>query len=428
MTGEDQPPETARETTDPRDGARAGISRRDALGGLAAAGSLALAGCAGVIPENIVPDLDEPELDWRADITGASQSGQPAVGDGLLLVGAQDKSLHGFEVGDASRAFEFETGGPIEARPAVPEQGGPFHVHGTDGDLYTVDRTGEQRWHEEGIDDRGRLARAGSLLVSLESNSEESVARGLDAETGAVRFEQPTGSFRLSGLTPEQFVLPVPTNGDRERLTALSAADGSVRWEAAETFRTPAPVADRDLLIMSRGDRVTAYEPGDGSVRWETDIRTEGRRPPVLGSQVYVRREDGEKEGLAALDRATGEVRWEAVSGHDVRNIATAPNAVFVASRVDDPEGGIVGRVDCFELNGTRRWATETQRGGLAQLLVVGDLVVVASDRSLTGLSRSAGEAQWTHEPQSRMAVTTGDNSLFVSYIDEGAVAKLPTT
>jgi outer membrane protein assembly factor BamB len=428
VTGERRPTGDPPNTTERSADDRTDLSRRDALGGLAAAGSLALAGCAGVVPRDVIPDLDEPELEWRVNITAASQSGLPAVGDGLVLVGAQDKSLHGFETTDATRAFEFETGGPIESRPAVPEQGGPFHVHGSDGDLYTVDRTGEQRWHVEGVDSRGRLARAGSLLVSLESTAEESVARGFDAETGEVRFEQPTGTFRLDGLSPELFAVPVPTEGDRERLSGLSPADGSVRWSKAETTRTPSPVADGDLIVMARGDRVTGYEPEDGSVRWETEIRTDSYRPPVLGSQVYVRQEDDDRGGLAALDRATGEVRWEASPGQDIRRISAAPNAVFVGSRADDPDNGIVGRVDCFELNGTRRWATETKSPDPARLPVVGDLVVLASGRSLVGLSRSGGEAQWTHEPESRMAVTTGDDSLFVSYIDKGAVAKLPTT
>lgn len=61
----------------------------------------------------------------------------------------------------------------------------------------------------------------------------------------------------------------------------------------------------------------------------------------VLGSQAYLARdrEDGRQE-LLAFDRETGEKRWANPTGYQIRAVEATDDAVFVGTRVDDPDGG----------------------------------------------------------------------------------------
>ncbi|WP_210424054.1 outer membrane protein assembly factor BamB family protein [Halorussus ruber] len=426
-------------------------SRRELLGSIAAAGSLSLAGCSSLssLRESVEKSLGgSVEPTWRYDIPNASAASPPVVADGQVLVGAQDKALHGIRASDGTAEFRVETGGPIEARPAVPERGGPYHVHSTDGDLYTVNPTGERLWHREGLDERRTIARAGSLLVDLDpySRSDDERVRGFDAETGEKRFERPVAnSYRTAGLTADLFAVQVPADLET-RVAALSPSDGSVRWQTEAWSSYPTVVAEDELVIVARratdgygsvtGSVVAAYEPDDGSVLWRARLDKEIDGLPRLGPQVYVvvHNEDYSNEEVVALNRQTGEVVWRASAGYDVESIEPTADAVFVGSEVNDPDGGSLARVDCFGLDGTRRWKVVTDAPTVDELVAVGAVVVVSAERELVAVAPDSGETRWRYEPEShsRLALATAnrgatDESLYVSYVDAGAVAEFPT-
>lgn len=422
------------------------VSRREALGSLAAVGSLAVAGCSSVPSLGLGSSRVEPV--WRHDIEDAAGASPPAVADGRVLVGAQDKALHGVRADDGTPALRFETGGPIEARPAAAERGGPYHVHSTDGDLYAVESDGDLAWHREGIRERGIVERAGPSVVALDPYDE--VLRGFDPATGEPRFERAVATnYWLRGLTESLVAVPVPAGGGRTRIVALSPSDGSVRWRTDPRANYPTVVADDGAAsaddgvvttVRSVDDGtalvVTAYEPDDGAVRWRTKIDGErgyGSGLPRLGSQVYlgVQESDGDgDEEAVALDRRTGEVVWRATAGYTVDAVESTADAVFVGSQVDDPDGGMLARLDCFGLDGTRRWKVVTDAPSVADVVAVGDFAVVAGDRELVAVERDSGAVRWHYEPESysRLGVATADGSLYASYEDEGAVAEFPTT
>lgn len=55
--------------------------------------------------------------------------------------------------------------------------------------------------------------------------------------------------------------------------------------------------------------------------------------------------------------------------------------------------------------------------------------MVVCSGRELVGVERESGKTRWRYEPESysRLGVASAGESLYVSAIDEGAVAAFPT-
>ncbi|ELZ96377.1 outer membrane protein assembly factor BamB family protein [Haloferax sulfurifontis] len=398
------------------------VTRREVLGTLAAVGSLSVAGCSSI------PGLGGRRPVWRRDIDGAFMAGPPAVTDELVLAGMQDKALYGLRREDGSTTLRFETGGPIETRPVAPPSGGPYHVHSTDGDLYAVDAAGEELWRDEGTARRARLVRTGSLVAELDFAGSENTLTGYDPQTGDRRFERAVSSYFLDGVTDDSFVVPVPAGGSESRVVSLSPADGSVRWRTEPRRWYSNVAADVRLAAAARDGTLTAYELSDGSVRWHVPIGDVGRTM-VLGSQTYLTRdrEDGRQE-LLAFDRETGERLWANPTGYQIRAVEATDDAVFVGSRVDDPDGGMLGRIDCFDLDGTRRWQTVTGLPSLDSLAVTGSHVVAGWDRGFEVLSRKTGETRWSYEPDShsRLSLRVEPSSVFVSYVEEGAVARFP--
>ncbi|RDZ62467.1 hypothetical protein C5B90_14920 [Haloferax sp. Atlit-12N] len=398
------------------------VSRREVLGGLAAVGSLAVAGCSSI------PGLGGRRPVWRRDIDGAFMAGPLAVTDGLVLAGMQDKALYGLRREDGSTELRFETGGPIETRPVAPPSGGPYHVHSTDGDLYAVDSSGDELWRDEGTAHRARLVRTESLVAELDFAGPENTLTGYDPQTGDRRFELAVSSYLLDGVTDDSVVARVPVNETESRVVSLSPSDGSTRWQTESERWLPNVAADSRLVVAVWDGTLVAYEPSDGSVRWRTPIGDAGRTM-VLGSQVYLTRDrpDG-RQGLLAFDRETGEKRWANPTGYQIRAVEATDDAVFVGSRVDDPDGGILGRVDCFGLDGTRRWHTVTGLPSLDSLAVTGSRVVPAWDRGFEVLARETGETRWAYESEShsRLSLRVEQASVFASYVDDGAVARFP--
>jgi len=112
--------------------------------------------------------------------------------------------------------------------------------------------------------------------------------------------------------------------------------------------------------------------------------------------------------------------------------VTAASQGVFGASSVDDPDGGILIRLDAFDLDGTRRWQTTTDiaiGGTVGALGRAGEILFAASDTELAAYDPATGSRRWRYDPESRrLGVTTADGALYLSHRDCGGVARLPTS
>lgn len=401
------------------------LTRRGALASLAAAGTVAVTGCSSALDLGVDPV-------WERSFPEASEAAVPAAASWGVVVGAQDKRLHGLGP-DGERLFDVETGGPIEAPPAVPDLGGPVHVHSTDGDDYTAGRDGERLWHAEGQSRQGWLGRRDGLLASVDPHTERLV--GYDARTGERRFAASADWFPYPALADGVCVHHAPADGEQRRLVARDAVSGAELWAASpRDYWTPV-VAAGDRVLTRHGGAVRSRDAADGTVRWRTAVSgpspTTARQPVWVGEHVYVgvERRD-EPDRLLALGRDDGERRWHRTVGAELEGIAVASDGVFVASSVNDPDGGILIRLDAFDHDGTRRWQTTTdlQIGGTIQTVArVGGSVVAASDTAVAAYDPEDGSRRWRFEPASyRVGVAAGDGRLYVSYRSTGGVARLP--
>ena len=405
-----------------------GYTRRAALATLGAAALGGLAGC------NTVDDITDATPVWRAAIADGLNAGPPVATADRVVLGTQDKRVYAYDAESGSREYVVETGGPVESHPVVSRRDQLAHVHSTDGDLYAVDESGSVVWQEEATNSRGYLYRAGSLLVEYDSIADRVV--GYDAGAGTRRFTREPAAYRFPGLRSDVFVLPVPAGVDERRIVALSPADGAVRWESEPALYRDVAV-EGDRVVDVTAETVTMRALADGSVQWQTEL--DGEIDTVSGSgvqfdgDVYLQlRYRDQPGGVVALDGANGDVRWRREAGYEVERVVPADDGVYVASSVNDPDGGVIVRVDGFDRDGTRRWqrTTDIAIGGVVETCTLVDgQFVVGSDRHIRAYATGDGSPRWHYEPdESRLYVHGTDDALYVSYRDDAGIARLPTS
>jgi outer membrane protein assembly factor BamB len=339
--------------------------------------------------------------------------------------------VYAYDAASGSREYVVETGGPVESRPAVSQRDQLAHVHSTDGDLYAIDESGAVAWQKEATHSRAYLSRGGSLLVEYDPIADRIV--GYDAGDGTRRFTREPAAFRFPGLRSDVFVLPVPAGVDERRIVALSPVDGAVRWESEPALYRDVAVEDDRVVDVTAGT-VTMRALADGSIHWQTELDAEintvyGNGVQIDGDvylQLRYRDQPGE---VVALDGATGDVRWRREVGYEVERVVSAADGVYVASSVNDPDGGILVRVDGLDRDGTRRWhrTTDIAIGGTVETCtLVNGVFVVGSDRRIRAYATSDGSPRWHYEPESRLHVHGTDDALYVSYRDDAGIARLP--
>ncbi|MFC6954772.1 PQQ-binding-like beta-propeller repeat protein [Halorubellus litoreus] len=405
-----------------------GMSRRGALGALATAGVAATAGCT-------LPSLSlgmQPV--WTRELEAAAQAGPPAATDDHVVVGAQDKHLHAFTA-DGDRAFSYETGGPIDTQPAVPETGGPVHVQSTDGDLYTISLDGEREWLESGETKHRWLTRQGSLLVGSDRDSD--TITGYDASDGTQRFQYALHENSLPALTDDVGLLRREAMSGGTQLCAIDPVTGDFRWTGPTFDDSPSVVLGDSEFATAVGSVVRLHDVADASELWATEVPGEldyGWGPELwLGEHVYVHVERRDQpDELVALDRSDGRITWRQPVGYELDCVQPTDEAVFAASSVDDPDGGIVIRLDAFEHDGTRRWQTTTDIpiGGYVDAFGrTGSILYAAGDTAGGAYDPTTGNRRWHHDPDSyNIALTGTTDALYASHESTGKIARLPTS
>jgi outer membrane protein assembly factor BamB len=81
---------------------------------------------------------------WEYDDVenGATVFGSPAVSEGIVVIGAQDKKVHALDAATGARKWVFATRGDVDSSPAI--SGGRVFVGSKDKKLYVLDlKTGK---------------------------------------------------------------------------------------------------------------------------------------------------------------------------------------------------------------------------------------------------------------------------------------------
>jgi len=243
------------------------------------------------------------------------------------------------------------------------------------------------------------------------------------------------------------------TGGVSLRALCLDATDGQTKWNV-EVFRpeasaakevhtknslaSPTPIINGDRLYVHFGHMGTAALDLNGSIVWtQTALKYRPKHgnagSPVLVNDLLVFSCDAEEEPfLAALDRASGAVRWK--TARDTTAVKKFSFSTPIVIKVDDAEqivssgSGFVGAYNPED--GREIWRVKYGEGysviprpvfahGL--LFVVSGFekpVLLAIDPKGASGDVTESHVQWTHEkgaPLTPSVIVVGDELYFVS-------------
>lgn len=356
------------------------ISRREVLQKLGVAGSVVFAGCSAMTGDEPTTSVDgttttdqtstqtataeptaentqtatpeeppcrEPESRtprWRT--TTDSRTYDPVVADGIVYVGGdKPDTLRAFDLTDGTEQWRTAVDGMLYVAPAVGEDALYYPEYDRVTALSRTD--GTERWRHEPTGDLTAPATAADGLVVFGESNHPTMHTTVDDEF--------------------------------DRVVALDAADGSVRWRQrfAPNGRAPLttrPVTlDASVVAASEDHVIRAFELADGAAQWSTGVSVPSDMAAFSSggnTGVVV----ASREGTVALDPVNGTIRWR--DGRSSERVVAGGGRVFVA------RNDVLRALDVTD--GSALWTHSTTDRRLVGLAVDAEHVV-ASFRSETG-------------------------------------------
>ena len=339
-----------------------------------------LTGCGSRPPTSGTATLTRPATDTPA--ASSSPSAQ------VYLVSASG-ALTAYAGGTGHRRWQFTPPAPQQVN--VVAAGAGLVYAGTDAIVYALDAaSGQQRWS----------APAGSsvrvLVVSADTLYAASAGTiyALAAATGAERWSSTVGPVGAPFLTLDTAgsALYAPAGN---HLTALDLATGATRWQfhAALSDAVIQVIPDGSLLVVQTRSTLVALSASDGSVRWQ---RTTGTGALLVqNGLIYTRYVDQTPQGvvtsgLRALQLADGTVALDTALplGDENEQDQWTSDALY---RLADPSSGTIV---AWGLHGAPRWQ-QTLHAPISDLLVQNDQVWLAEGNAVAALDAGSGRPRW---------------------------------
>lgn len=303
-------------------------------------------------PASAAPDLETLTARWQRSFSGAL--GPPTVVGNRAYLGVSGRTV-AVDVTDGSVVWEHDDADGLPW-PRPPAVGGGTVYTASSSLLGSADNqftrlfalasdSGRVRWQRDLPPLRSVLPFRNTVVVATVSD-----LRVLDAATGATRVTYSTtgafaprngrrkNSFRLAFDDGVAFVTTYgSTYPNRRRVVAIDLHRGTVRWRApVYDDNTVSSLAVRDgLVFVGTGSKLHTFDAETGSHVWRHEGFGYSVLSLVVGTETVFAAPDGEH--ILALDRATGEERWRAVTtGHE---LSLAGDVLYVPSRSDGRDG-----------------------------------------------------------------------------------------
>ena len=234
----------------------------------------------------------------------------------------------------------------------------------------------------------------GRVFTSTRDGYLRSVAPG-----GTVEWEFKTDRGFVAGALVDEGVVYAP--GGDGTLYALDARTGKLKWKYAsgEVLGSVPVLAGGRVLVVSENDTLFAVESASGAWAWQyrrdppSGFTVRGvSRPVVRDETVFLGFSDG---FLVALAQADGSVKWErelSSAGSQFLDVDTTPvlddeGRLFVASYKD-------GLYALDAATGETQWNTRTD--GITGLISRGDVLFATGDDRVSAFHTKTGRQVWT--------------------------------
>lgn len=300
-------------------------------------------------------DLETGELRWRYRLAGAVAS-SPAAASGRIFVGDDsgmvycllaegDKRLTEDRVG--LQLWRIPTGGPVTGSPLVTLSGNAVFGSG-DGSLYAVKVvSGQPAWtYQTGAPISASPVKSAEPLTVVSADGKARAERdviycagedghlyALAERDGSVLWQVDTGAPIRS--TPVAWAQKVFLVNEEGKALALSGRDGREAWsQHLPSGPGGSPTLDgKRLIIPLRSGSLVGLNVLTGETEWSAQVPGRIYSTPIStsGPVIYVGSTDGH---LYALDKSTGEIRWDFVTGDAINaSPAAAHGQLVVGSR-----------------------------------------------------------------------------------------------
>jgi outer membrane protein assembly factor BamB len=213
----------------------------------------------------------------------------------------------------AKLAWTFDTGGPIEAAPAMLGKD-TIVVASLGGKLFAITHDGQSRFAVD----------LGDRVYSSPLVTDEGIFVGSDAHTffgirptGSIRFRLDTDDDADTGAALAPWGAMVFASG---KVIYAVLPNGTVQWRfkvRKKAFSSPAVAADGTVLVGSQDRSVYAIGP-DGKLKWRVRLQADVDASAAIGDDgtVFVGSDGSE---VVALSPDDGAIKWRTDVGGYVR-------------------------------------------------------------------------------------------------------------
>jgi outer membrane protein assembly factor BamB len=217
--------------------------------------------------------------------------------------------------------------------------------------------------------------------------SHDNSVMALDPTTGATRWQQsfPDATHMILFAVQNQTLYVEKDNQNKQTATliALSARDGSQRWEIAP-FSAGGITITKTLIVTSLDATVQAWDAQTGAKRWTFQgppigTQIEGLDVDEAADTVYAAGFDNQSSSVIyAINSTTGKERWHV---RDVRMVAAIDQTIYIT----DPTAGLTFTA-LNASDGTERWhiQADSAGGGWSQPTILNGIVYI-TEFSATG-------------------------------------------
>ncbi|MGV3721848.1 MAG: PQQ-binding-like beta-propeller repeat protein [Actinomycetota bacterium] len=246
------------------------------------------------------------------------------------LVFAWDSHLEAREPDSGKVRWRQRPGGPITGVAVSPET----VFASTKGPLFALNRAdGKQRWRATCVWEPELRYYVESNLLAVDDPESESI-RALDASTGTPLWEYsaPDQPVVAGPLTAGSLMI----SGHAAGVAAVDALSGEVRWRLVTERTFEAAAVDHGGALFCTDGTIHALDPATGEVRWRKELIDDEDGVFTLRADDDLLFAETWRGRLLALDPADGSLRWERQLGQ-VHGMTADQNTVYLRTHVEEP-------------------------------------------------------------------------------------------